>query len=193
MISGQAASTVERARLVQDLKSGKCPVRVDFTRFPDVSCCSFAANTDLVRSQTSLESNNRNLESAVSSRTIELRDQNKRLEAEIAEKERAQAEMRVAKEVAESATAMKSQFLGQSFSLSLSLIGEALAHRSSSISQYEVSTASFAPRSMCLLRRLPHPVTVCLPAHILHGSIADCKYRNPDALQCRCRSHRTPP
>lgn len=71
-----------------------------------------AANTDLTRSQASLEGYNRNLEGTVNARTIELRDQNTRLEAEIAEKERAQAEMRSAKEVAESATAMKSQFLG---------------------------------------------------------------------------------
>ncbi|KAM0752526.1 hypothetical protein T439DRAFT_379572 [Meredithblackwellia eburnea MCA 4105] len=90
LISGQAASTVEKARLVQDLKS---------------------ANTDLKRSQTMLEGYNRNLEGTINARTIELRDQNKRLEAEIAEKEEAQAEMRKAKDVAESATVMKSQFL----------------------------------------------------------------------------------
>ncbi|KAK4703939.1 hypothetical protein P7C70_g2274, partial [Phenoliferia sp. Uapishka_3] len=90
LISGQAATTVEKARLVQDLKS---------------------ANSELTRSQASLETYNRNLEGTVNARTIELRDQNTRLAAEIFEKERAQAEMRVAKEVAESATAMKSQFL----------------------------------------------------------------------------------
>ncbi|SCZ98541.1 BZ3500_MvSof-1268-A1-R1_Chr3-1g05452 [Microbotryum saponariae] len=90
LISGQAASTIERARLVQDLK---------------------LANTDLKRSQAALEGYNRNLEETVEDRTLELRHKNDLLQAEIAQKERAQAEMRKAKEIAESATAMKSQFL----------------------------------------------------------------------------------
>ncbi|SCV74352.1 BQ2448_6784 [Microbotryum intermedium] len=90
LISGQAASTIERARLVQDLK---------------------LANADLKRSQAALEGYNRNLEETVEDRTLELRHKNDLLQAEIAQKERAQAEMRKAKEIAESATAMKSQFL----------------------------------------------------------------------------------
>lgn len=91
MISGQAASTIEKARLVQDLKS---------------------ANADLKRSQAALEGYNRGLEGTVAARTQELQRKNQLLVAEVAEKERAQAEMRSAKEVAESATQMKSQFLG---------------------------------------------------------------------------------
>ncbi|GAA5904910.1 hypothetical protein JCM5296_006141 [Sporobolomyces johnsonii] len=90
LISGQAASTIEKARLVQDLKK---------------------TNNDLKRSQAALEASNRNLESKIADRTLELRHNNALLQAEVAEKERAQAEMRSAKEVAESATAMKSQFL----------------------------------------------------------------------------------
>ncbi|KAM0787699.1 hypothetical protein ACM66B_003759 [Microbotryomycetes sp. NB124-2] len=90
LISGQAASTIEKARLVQDLKS---------------------ANADLQRSQAALEGYNRGLEGTVASRTQELRRKNELLVAEVAEKERAQAEMRSAKEIAESATQMKSQFL----------------------------------------------------------------------------------
>ncbi|ORY92797.1 hypothetical protein BCR35DRAFT_311761 [Leucosporidium creatinivorum] len=90
LISGQAAATIEKARLVQDLK---------------------AANADLKRSQAALEGYNRNLEGTVADRTLELRHKNDLLQAEVAEKERAQAEMRSAKDIAESATAMKSQFL----------------------------------------------------------------------------------
>ncbi|KAK4056866.1 hypothetical protein OIO90_002116 [Microbotryomycetes sp. JL221] len=90
LISGQAASTIEKARLVQDLKS---------------------ANADLQRSQAALEDYNRGLESTVATRTQELRRKNELLVAEVAEKELAQAEMRSAKEIAESATQMKSQFL----------------------------------------------------------------------------------
>lgn len=93
LISGQAASTIEKARLVQDLKS---------------------ANEDLKRSQTELEGYNRNLEGKVADRTLELSHKNDLLVAEVAEKQRAQAEMRSAKDVAESATNMKSQFLGSS-------------------------------------------------------------------------------
>lgn len=92
LISGQAAATIEKARLVQDLK---------------------AANADLKRSQAALEGYNRNLEGTVADRTLELRHKNDLLQAEVAEKERAQAEMRSAKDIAESATAMKSQFLGE--------------------------------------------------------------------------------
>ncbi|GJN88386.1 hypothetical protein Rhopal_001352-T1 [Rhodotorula paludigena] len=90
LISGQAASTIEKARLVQDLKK---------------------SNEDLKRSQSALEASNRNLEGRIAERTLELRHNNTLLQAEVAEKERAQAEMRSAKEIAESATAMKSQFL----------------------------------------------------------------------------------
>ncbi|BGP60434.1 hypothetical protein NBRC10512_004439 [Rhodotorula toruloides] len=90
LISGQAASTIEKARLVQDLKK---------------------TNQDLQRSQAALEASNRNLETKIADRTLELRHNNALLQAEVAEKERAQAEMRHAKEIAESATAMKSQFL----------------------------------------------------------------------------------
>ncbi|GAA5944373.1 hypothetical protein JCM1841_000753, partial [Sporobolomyces salmonicolor] len=90
LISGQAASTIEKARLVQDLKK---------------------TNNDLKRSQAALEASNRNLESKIADRTLALRHNNTLLQAEVAEKERAQAEMRSAKEIAESATAMKSQFL----------------------------------------------------------------------------------
>lgn len=93
LISGQAASTIEKARLVQDLKT---------------------TNQDLQRSQAALEASNRNLETKIADRTLELRYNNALLQAEVAEKERAQAEMRHAKEIAESATAMKSQFLGAS-------------------------------------------------------------------------------
>jgi phosphoglycerate-specific signal transduction histidine kinase len=91
LISGQAASTVEKTRLLQDLKS---------------------ANADLKRSQSTLEGYNRNLEGMINARTNELREKNDRLLAEVTEKEQAQAEMRSAKEIAESATQMKSQFLG---------------------------------------------------------------------------------
>lgn len=70
LISGQAASTIEKARLVHDLK---------------------LANSDLKRSQSQLETYNRNLEETVADRTLELRN---------------------AKDVAEAATSMKSQFLG---------------------------------------------------------------------------------
>jgi len=66
----------------------------------------------LQNSQGALEASNRNLETKVADRTIELRQKAALLQAEVAEKERAQAEMRQAKEVAESATEMKSQFLG---------------------------------------------------------------------------------
>ncbi|BGP46232.1 hypothetical protein JCM10450v2_002072 [Rhodotorula kratochvilovae] len=90
LISGQAASTIEKARLVQDLKK---------------------TNQDLKHSQGALEASNRNLESKIADRTVELRQKAQLLQAEVAEKERAQAEMRQAKEIAESATAMKSQFL----------------------------------------------------------------------------------
>ncbi|GAA5916163.1 hypothetical protein JCM8208_002128 [Rhodotorula glutinis] len=90
LISGQAAATIEKARLVQDLKK---------------------MNQDLQSSQGALEASNRNLETKVADRTIELRQKAALLQAEVAEKERAQAEMRQAKEVAESATEMKSQFL----------------------------------------------------------------------------------
>ncbi|GAA5929492.1 hypothetical protein JCM3775_002356 [Rhodotorula graminis] len=90
LISGQAAATIEKARLVQDLKK---------------------TNQDLQSSQGALEASNRNLETKVADRTIELRQKAALLQAEVAEKERAQAEMRQAKEVAESATEMKSQFL----------------------------------------------------------------------------------
>ncbi|BGP14068.1 hypothetical protein JCM10213v2_002006 [Rhodosporidiobolus nylandii] len=90
LISGQAASTIEKARLVQDLKK---------------------TNQDLKRSQAALEASNRNLENRIADRTLELRHNNALLKAEVAEKERAQAELTSAKEVAESATAMKSQFL----------------------------------------------------------------------------------
>ncbi|GAA6060973.1 hypothetical protein JCM10212_006555 [Sporobolomyces blumeae] len=90
LISGQAASTIEKARLLQDLER---------------------TNETLKQSQAALESSNRTLESRIAERTIELRRNNLLLQAEVTEKERAQAEMRNAKEVAESATAMKSQFL----------------------------------------------------------------------------------
>ena len=90
LISGQAASTIEKARLVHDLKS---------------------ANADLKRSQAALETYNRNLEGTVADRTLELQHKNDLLVIEIDERERAQREMRKSKEVAESATAMKSQFL----------------------------------------------------------------------------------
>ncbi|GAA6001160.1 hypothetical protein JCM10207_007438 [Rhodosporidiobolus poonsookiae] len=90
LITGQAAATIEKARLVQDLKK---------------------TNEDLKRSQSALEAANRNLENKIADRTLELRHNNTLLQAEVAEKERAQAEMRQAKEIAESATAMKSQFL----------------------------------------------------------------------------------
>lgn len=66
----------------------------------------------LKASQGALEASNRNLETKIADRTIELRQKAALLQAEVAEKERAQAEMRQAKEVAESATEMKSQFLG---------------------------------------------------------------------------------
>ncbi|KAK4047734.1 hypothetical protein OIV83_005242 [Microbotryomycetes sp. JL201] len=98
LISGQAASTIEKARLVQDLKS---------------------ANADLQRSQAALEGYNRGLEGTVAARTQELRRKNELLVAEVAEKEKAQAEMRSAKEIAESATQMKSQFLGERFRFAL--------------------------------------------------------------------------
>lgn len=74
-----------------------------------------AANNDLKRSQTQLEGYNRNLEETVANRTVELLDKNDRLVAEVYERERAQKEMMDAKEVAERATQMKSQFLGESF------------------------------------------------------------------------------
>ncbi|GAA5868990.1 hypothetical protein JCM8547_003243 [Rhodosporidiobolus lusitaniae] len=90
LISGQAASTIEKARLVHDLKK---------------------TNEDLKRSQAALEASNRGLENKIADRTLELRHKADLLQAEVAEKERAQAEMRQAKEIAESATAMKSQFL----------------------------------------------------------------------------------
>lgn len=61
-------------------------------------------NENLKRSQAALESSNRTLETRIAERTASLRE-------EVKEKERAQAEMRKSKEVAESATAMKSQFL----------------------------------------------------------------------------------
>ncbi|GAA5970007.1 hypothetical protein JCM11641_000231 [Rhodosporidiobolus odoratus] len=83
LISGQAASTIEKARLVQSL---------------------WKTNEDLKHSQSALEASNRNLEQIVSDRTQELRENNALLKAEVAEKEAAQ-------EIAESATAMKSQFL----------------------------------------------------------------------------------
>jgi signal transduction histidine kinase len=82
-VSGQAASTIEKARLVNDLSR---------------------TNENLKRSQAALESSNRTLESRIAERTASL-------QAEVKEKERAQAEMRKSKEVAESATAQKSQFL----------------------------------------------------------------------------------
>jgi hypothetical protein len=81
LISGQAAATIEKARLVADLKK---------------------TNQTLERSQAALEASNRNLEHKIADRTLELRHNNELLQAEVAEKERAQAEMRVAKEVAES-------------------------------------------------------------------------------------------
>ena len=90
LISGQAAATIEKARLVQDLKR---------------------MNDDLTASQRAIETANRNLENKIAERTAQLRDQNRLLEAEIEQKEHAQAEMREAKDVAEAATAMKSQFL----------------------------------------------------------------------------------
>lgn len=90
LISGQAAATIEKARLVQDLKR---------------------MNDDLTASQRAIETANRNLENKIAERTAQLRDQNRLLEAEIQQKEHAQAEMREAKDVAEAATAMKSQFL----------------------------------------------------------------------------------
>ncbi|GAA5989125.1 hypothetical protein JCM10908_001168 [Rhodotorula pacifica] len=90
LISGQAAATIEKARLVQDLKK---------------------TNDDLTASQRAIETANRNLENKIAERTAQLRDQNRLLEAEVAQKEHAQAEMREAKDVAEAATAMKSQFL----------------------------------------------------------------------------------
>lgn len=96
LILGQAAAAIEKARLVQDLK---------------------LTNVDLKRSQATLEGYNRNLESTVAERTLELRHKNDLLVAEVAQKERAQNELRSAKNVAESATAMKSQFLGASFAL----------------------------------------------------------------------------
>jgi phosphoglycerate-specific signal transduction histidine kinase len=80
-----------------------------------------AANADLKRSQAALEGYNRNLEGTVADRTLELRHKNDLLQAEVAEKERAQAEMRTAKDIAESATAMKSQFLGEAALLALAL------------------------------------------------------------------------
>ena len=83
LVSGLAASTIEKARLVGDLKR---------------------TNENLKRSQAALESSNRTLETRIAERTASLRE-------EVKEKERAQAEMRKSKEVAESATAMKSQFL----------------------------------------------------------------------------------
>ncbi|GAA5931685.1 uncharacterized protein JCM15063_001537 [Sporobolomyces koalae] len=83
LVSNQAASTIEKARLVADLKR---------------------TNENLKRSQAALESSNRTLESRIAERTASL-------QAEVREKERAQAEMRKSKEVAESATAAKSQFL----------------------------------------------------------------------------------
>ncbi|GAA5947465.1 hypothetical protein JCM3765_001690 [Sporobolomyces pararoseus] len=83
LVSGQAASTIEKARLVNDLSR---------------------TNENLKRSQAALESSNRTLETRIAERTASLR-------AEVKEKERAQAEMRKSKEVAESATAQKSQFL----------------------------------------------------------------------------------
>lgn len=76
LIVSQAASVIEKARLMQDLKSANA----------------------------ALENYNRNLESTVAERTIELRDKNAALESEIREKERLRA-------IAESATAMKSEFL----------------------------------------------------------------------------------
>ncbi|GAA6006530.1 hypothetical protein JCM11491_004996 [Sporobolomyces phaffii] len=83
LVSGQAASTIEKARLVNDLSR---------------------TNENLQRSQAALESSNRTLETRIAERTASL-------QAEVKEKERAQAEMRKSKEVAESATAQKSQFL----------------------------------------------------------------------------------
>jgi signal transduction histidine kinase len=83
LVSGQAASTIEKARLVNDLSR---------------------TNENLKRSQAALESSNRTLESRIAERTASL-------QAEVKEKERAQAEMMKSKEVAESATAQKSQFL----------------------------------------------------------------------------------
>lgn len=92
LISAQAAATIEKARLVHDLK---------------------ASNADLKRSQAALEGYNRGLEGTVADRTLELQHKNQMLMAEVAEKERAQAEMRSAKDIAEAATLMKSQFLGK--------------------------------------------------------------------------------
>lgn len=83
LVSGQAASTIEKARLVNDLSK---------------------TNENLQRSQAALEASNRTLETRIAERTASL-------QAEVKEKERAQAEMRKSKEVAESATAQKSQFL----------------------------------------------------------------------------------
>ncbi|GAA5903955.1 uncharacterized protein JCM6883_002039 [Sporobolomyces salmoneus] len=83
LVSGQAASMLEKARLVSDLSK---------------------TNENLKRSQAALESSNRTLETRIAERTASL-------QAEVKEKERAQAEMLKSKEVAESATAQKSQFL----------------------------------------------------------------------------------
>lgn len=69
------------------------------------------ANEGLKRSQTSLEDYNVKLEATVAARTTELIEKNDRLVAEVVEKELAQAEMRKAKDIAESATQTKSAFL----------------------------------------------------------------------------------
>lgn len=83
LISAQAASAIERSRLVTDLE---------------------AANASLTTAKKTLEEK-------VASRTIELRDKNASLLSQIREREMAQTELKRARDVAESATKQKSLFL----------------------------------------------------------------------------------
>lgn len=89
LISAQAASAIERSRLVGDLE---------------------AANASLTTAKKTLEDK-------VASRTIELRDKNASLQGQIRERETAQLELRRARDAAESATKQKSLFLVRHASL----------------------------------------------------------------------------
>lgn len=108
-----------------------------------------AANVDLKRSQAALEGYNRNLEGTVADRTLELQHKNDLLRAEVVEKERAQAEMRSAKDIAESATQMKSQFLG-AHNAAFLYLARALTPSGPSHSQHE-------PRDPHALQRRRRP------------------------------------
>lgn len=74
---------------------------------------TFEDITELKAAQKNLENANLELESKVLERTAELRSANELLSAEVAERKRAELEMRQAKEIAEAANKAKSSFLAK--------------------------------------------------------------------------------